>query len=364
MEPALKVGNKRPATDSSFDERMCQLPAKSKKLSTLGEDGCDKLLKAASDRWERRDYDNVGVIDRLRLVDLKQLSQEKRVKYHSSCYSSFTSAFHIATLKGKVESHTDASEEASTSHDTRSSRRSLPSLDKSLCIICQQATKEHLSQILTLPKSEKIMSLAKFDLQMRVRLAAMHDLVAEDCLYHPTCEKRFYRCLEKHMIRRIDTSIAKKVIDDLQSNEYVPVPMNITRNTFCQFAADNIDILEETLDGKDTFHATQMVVFQRSQQESENTCEIPIGKEKSITVPAELNELLDAPKITGRPCPKYNDPVQPQWFEPDKSVDQKADFKDVSWLLARNSSPDSQKILSIVLFLVLNQTKQRLGYCL
>ena len=593
MEPALKVGSKRPATDSSFDERMCiicQLPAESKKLSTLGEDGCDKLLKAASDRWERRDYDNVGVIDRLRLVDLKKLSQEKRVKYHRSCYSSFTSAFHIATLKGKVESHTDASEEASTSHATRSSRRSLPSLDKSLCIFCQQATKEHLSQILTLPKSEKIMSLAKFDLQMRVRLAAMHDLVAEDCLYHPTCEKRFYRRLEKHseseeispqelclqkvafelrlgfdnlevytlqavwerysdlllamgetsgsyrdnrkrfkcaletqmpgelqfvpqlsprepllifplksaaeivqllkksidnpaesqesesvlnegavhvsesqnmlymyhvaqklrqeilssdgynncmginsenaancipeslyvflrllctgkdpyenenedlsvrrcvlsisqdimfgaskgklltpkhiglgltvhqatrskqlvnllnaaghsvsydMIRRIDTSIAKKVIDDLQSNEYVPVPMNITRNTFCQFAADNIDILEETLDGKDTFHATQMVVFQRSQQESENTCEIPIGKEKSITVPAELNELLDAPKITGRPCPKYNDPVQPQWFEPDKSVDQKADLEDVSWLLARNSSPDSQKI--------------------
>ena len=65
MEPALKVGNKRPATDSSFDERMCiicQLPAKSKKLSSLGEDGCDKLLKAASDRWERRDYDNVGIL--------------------------------------------------------------------------------------------------------------------------------------------------------------------------------------------------------------------------------------------------------------------------------------------------------------
>ena len=49
-----------------------------------------------------------------------------------------------------------------------------------------------------MPKSEKIMSLAKFDLQMRVRLAAMHDLIVEDCLYHPTCEKRFYRHFEKH----------------------------------------------------------------------------------------------------------------------------------------------------------------------
>ena len=55
-----------------------------------------------------------------------------------------------------------------------------------------------LSQILTLPKSEKIMLFVKFDLQIRVRPAAMHDLVAEDCLYNPTCEKRFYRRFEKH----------------------------------------------------------------------------------------------------------------------------------------------------------------------
>ena len=112
--------------------------------------------------------------------------QEKRVQYHIPCYSSFTSAFHIAKLKRSTESHTDTLEEASTSHDTRSSRRSLPPLDKLLWIFCQQATREDLSQILTLPKSENIMSLAKFDLQMRVRLAAMHDLIAEDCLYHPT----------------------------------------------------------------------------------------------------------------------------------------------------------------------------------
>ena len=132
------------------------------------------------------------------MVDLKQITPEKRVKYHKSCYSSFTSAFHIAKLKRSTESHTDTLEEDSTSHDTRSSRRSLSPLDNSLCIFCQQATREDLSQILTLPKSEKIMSLAKFDLQMRVRLAAMHDLIVVDFLYHPTCEKRLYRRFEKH----------------------------------------------------------------------------------------------------------------------------------------------------------------------
>ena len=41
------------------------------------------------------------------------------------------------------------------------------------------------------------MALAKFDLQIRVRLSAMHDLIAEDCLSHPTCEKAFFMCFEK-----------------------------------------------------------------------------------------------------------------------------------------------------------------------
>ena len=93
--------------------------------------------------------------------------------------------------------------------------------------------------------------------------------------------------------------------------------------------------MEETLDGKDTFHATQMVVFQRTQYETTDSCEIPIGKDKSITVPSELNELLDAPKSTGRPSPKYDHPVQSQRFDPESGLDQEADYKDVSWFLAR-----------------------------
>ena len=99
MELTLKVGSIRPATDSSFDERMCiicQTYVRGKRLSSLGEEWFDKLLQAASDRWDRRDYANIDVINRLRLVDLKQITQEKRVKYHRPCYSSFTSAFHIA----------------------------------------------------------------------------------------------------------------------------------------------------------------------------------------------------------------------------------------------------------------------------
>ena len=58
---------KRPATDSSFDERMCiicQTYVRGEKLSRLGEEGCDKLLQAAFDRWDRPDYANIDVIGR------------------------------------------------------------------------------------------------------------------------------------------------------------------------------------------------------------------------------------------------------------------------------------------------------------
>ena len=40
------------------------------------------------------------------------------------------------------------------------------------------------------------------------------------------------------------------------------VPSNLVENQFVQFAADNIDIIEDVLDGKGTFHATQCAAFQ------------------------------------------------------------------------------------------------------
>ena len=58
---------------------VCQTLVKSKKVSVLGEDGCDKLLQAAIDRWERCDYGKIDVIDTLRLLDLKHnIAKEKR----------------------------------------------------------------------------------------------------------------------------------------------------------------------------------------------------------------------------------------------------------------------------------------------
>ena len=71
-------------------------------------------------------------------------------------------------------------------------------------------------------------------------------------------------------ICRIDNSIAKNILERYEVNECVYLPDNIERGTFVYYSCDNIDVLESTLDGRNTFHSTQMVVWQRKSSE-ENT---------------------------------------------------------------------------------------------
>lgn len=52
-------------------------------------------------------------------------------------------------------------------------------------------------------------------------------------------------------------------------NDNCFIPRQLIPDKFIQFAADNIDILEETLDKSPTFHGTQIVVFQKSNMQND-----------------------------------------------------------------------------------------------
>ena len=56
-------------------------------------------------------------------------------------------------------------------------------------------------------------------------------------------------------VQGVDTTLAKRTLGKFIENGNFPVPANLIEGKFLQFAADNIDITEETLDGK-TLHAT------------------------------------------------------------------------------------------------------------
>lgn len=61
---------------------------------------------------------------------------------------------------------------------------------------------------------------------------------------------------------RIRNAIAREEIVRYFENENCYIPKQLLPNRFAHFAADNIDILEETLDKAPTFHGTQIVAFQ------------------------------------------------------------------------------------------------------
>ena len=51
---------------------------------------------------------------------------------------------------------------------------------------------------------------------------------------------------------------------DYTENGEVPVSSNLSLERFLQIAAENIDIIEDALNGKGTSHAVQIVVYQRT----------------------------------------------------------------------------------------------------
>ena len=72
---------------------------------------------------------------------------------------------------------------------------------------------------------------------------------------------RLAHCACYEDLERIDTAIAMDQLDKASGDSMI-IPSNIQHGGFIQFAADNDDINEETLDGKHTIHATTMVVYQ------------------------------------------------------------------------------------------------------
>ena len=87
-------------------------------------------------------------------------------------------------------------------------------------------------------------------------------------------------CINYSQVQRLDTTLAKHVLDNLTKRGNIPIPPNLVEGRFLQFSADNIDIIEETLDGQGTFHATQVISFQRGIPRGRSDQELRLGSER------------------------------------------------------------------------------------
>ena len=72
-----------------------------------------------------------------------------------------------------------------------------------------------------------------------------------------TMLNRMGNCSSYDEIESVDSSLAVEILAKSEQNQVV-VPSNISHDVFIQAVADNNDIKEETLDGKNITHATTL----------------------------------------------------------------------------------------------------------
>ena len=121
-------------------------------------------------------------------------------------------------------------------------------------------------------------------------------------------------CLSYEQVLKVDTALAESTLESMDQETGAVIPPNIVPGKFAHYTADNIDILDETLNGKNTFHATQMAVWQRGTEPDVQLSTLVPSSRTSLDVPDVMTELLPAKTNAGKSIPVYSVPVEKSWF--------------------------------------------------
>ena len=136
----------------------------------------------------------------------------------------------------------------------------------------------------------------------------------------------------------IDTSLAKESLAKAKKTG-VAIPSNITRGKFIQFAGDNNDINEETLDVKQTTHATTLVIYQKgefSDMPAHKIYAYHSKRQKSLEQLDIGSKMHEVGAFGKRPKVKFLvNNLKDEWFQPDKQIMQNSLNLDLAWNVVR-----------------------------
>ena len=86
-------------------------------------------------------------------------------------------------------------------------------------------------------------------------------------------------------ILQLDTGLAESVLNTLDGKSGTVIPPNLVQGNF-------VHILDETLDGRNTFHATQVAAWQRGKKiRPYLACSVNPSKKRSLNIPASLDKI-------------------------------------------------------------------------
>ena len=148
-------------------------------------------------------------------------------------------------------------------------------------------------------------------------------------------------------VLRVDNGLAEKSLESLDKDFGHFVPLNMKLNVFTHFTADNIDKSDSTLDGKNTFHATQIACRQRGSEADFKLHQVFPSKKEILNVPVEIDRIIPATIVEGKSQPVFSDPVNLDIFKiSDEENDSynKAFAKDVVFHLQRNDRHSSNVV--------------------
>ena len=147
-------------------------------------------------------------------------------------------------------------------------------------------------------------------------------------------------CLSYEQVLQVDTSLAESTLKSLDKATGAIIPPNIEANKFIHYTCDNIDILDETLDGKNTFHATQMAAWQRGQTTDASLKNLELSTRHTLIVPNGLEELHPVSITRGKCKPVFTAPVDEACFSKseDNEYARRAKATDRAFFLRRQNS--------------------------
>ena len=155
MEPACSFKRERP-----IEYSLCIICQETKKENLRSTDtGLSTLINAAKLRQTFKDPNNRTAIENI--LSPSHSNPAGPMKWHKTCYSTFTSKSHIDRLKKSQTTITSTcssscSEQpaAEIARATRSS--SGKAIDWELCMFCEKHTEDKLHQVLTFKTSQEI----------------------------------------------------------------------------------------------------------------------------------------------------------------------------------------------------------------
>lgn len=125
-------------------------------------------------------------------------------------------------------------------------------------------------------------------------------------------------------ILSVDTALAEQTLVSLDEETGATIPENLVKGRFVHFSTDNIDILDASLDGKNTFHGTQVTAWQRGPPSQSHTLESITPSKHKLDVPESVTNITPPSKPVQKPEPKFDKEVKLEWFsktdESDPSV--------------------------------------------